>query len=116
MNFRIDEPENLEISEHVCEIRGWCTMPPFGPERVRFEIGGIPAPFTQMRRPDAEAAYPGQRVRGFVLHVDLTYYMGAIRGSALHLKIIAGEGGEADVRFQVSRAALGSCMAAACGL
>jgi len=55
-------------------------------------------------------------VRGFVLHLDLTYYMRAIRDSALHLKIIAEETEQAEVRFQVSPPVLRTCMAEASGL
>jgi len=116
MIFCIDKPDKCEISSRTCEIRGWCTVPSFGSGRVRLEIDGIPAPFTCMRRPDVEEAYPGETAQGFVLQLDLTYYMRAIQDSALVLKIIAGETEEAEVKFRVSREALGLCMAVACGL
>jgi hypothetical protein len=112
----IDEPTGLEIHNSQCKIRGWCAFPVFRPGWVRFEVGGIPVRSTSERRPDAEAAHPGATVRGFMLHLDLTYYMRAIRDSELHLKVSAGDGEESSVRFQISRAALGTCMAAASGL
>jgi hypothetical protein len=116
MNIRIDRPDNLEIYARLFDVRGWCTVSPSESGRLRFEIGGLPLLFVPVPRPDVEAAYPDEIVQGFVLHLDLTYYMRAIRDCALELKIIAGDGQESEVRFKISSAALGSCMSAACGL
>jgi hypothetical protein len=116
MMIQIDSPVDRELSQRVCEIEGWCTVPLYGVDRLRFEIDGSPVLYTPIRRIDAEAAYPRARVKGFRLHIDLTCYMHAVRDSKLHLKVIAGDVEESQVQFHLSRSALRICMTAACGL
>jgi hypothetical protein len=116
MIIQIDSPVDHEISERVREIVGWCTVPSYGVDQLRFEIDGSPVHYTPVKRIDAEAAYPRERVKGFRLHLDLTCYLHSVRDSKLHLNVIAGDVEESQVQFHVSRSALRICMAAACGL
>jgi len=116
MTVFIDEPPEREISHQMCEVRGWCTVPPFGSGRLRFQIGGTPVLFTSIRRPDVEAAYPREKTYGFVIQLDLSYYMLAIRDSALEIEALVGDADRTTVRFRVSPAALRTCMAAASGV
>ena len=115
MTVFIDDPADREITQQMCEIRGWCRVPPFGSGRVRFQIGGNPVVFTSMRRPDVEAAYPQEKTFGFVIHLDLSCYMLAIRDSALDIEVLGGDTDRTTVRFRVSTSALRKCMAAASG-
>ena len=116
MTVFIDEPAEREITHQMCEVRGWCTVPPFGSGRLRFQIGGTPLLFTPIHRPDVEAAYPEEKTYGFVIQLDLSYYMLAIRDSALDVEALVGDADRTTVGFRVSTAALRTCMAAASGV
>jgi hypothetical protein len=111
--IRIDDPVDLIIVKPGYNIKGWC-----GSETrdnlasLHFEIGGGPVVYSAMLRPDVEEAYPGLTIKGFLLHLDLSYHMHSIRNQEFVLKV-AVRSEEAELRFRITPAVLCDCLAAA---
>jgi hypothetical protein len=113
----IDDPAHLELEKPFCNIKGWvCSAPPSDLALLRFAIGEVPILYTSVIRPDVEEMYPDRVVKGFVLHIDLSYHMHAIRRRELALTVTSRDDGPVHVRFCVSTGAIGSCLAAAGGV
>jgi hypothetical protein len=112
----IDQPANREITHTRCEIHGWCSIAsPEELQGIRFEIGGVPVLHHKVHRPDVEAVQFDRRVRGFVVHFDLSYYMHAILNDEIVLKLIVTGEQPLELRFKVLPPALAASLAAASG-
>jgi hypothetical protein len=111
--IRIDDPSDLEIDKPVCDIKGWCsTGSEEGPQNLEFEIGGVPVPYSRLLRPDVDQMYPDWPVAGFLLHLDIGYFIQSVRNLEFVLKV-KERSSHAELRFSITLAALNTCLAAA---
>jgi hypothetical protein len=117
VSARIDDPADMQISTPVSTIRGWCCADKREQLRgLHFEIGGAPVPYTPQHRPDVAVAFPGKSTAGFLVHLDLSYYMWAIQGNEAVLQLITARQEPIELRFRVSADAIRRCLAASAGL
>lgn len=113
----IDDPHDLEISKSIVTIKGWCSADAREELRgLRFQIGRSQVLCTPMERPDVTEALPDKFVAGFLLHLDLSYYMWAVRNCEVTLRVITATETPTEIRFQISASAIGTCLATATGL
>lgn len=111
--IRIDDPADLEIVKPVCDIKGWCSAGTAeNLQDLSFEIGGVPVPYSPMLRPDVAELHPHRTVRGFLLHLDLTYCMHSVRNLEFILKV-KKRSGPAELRFHITPAVWNTCLASA---
>src|SRR5690242_4882225 len=105
--FIIDDPKDLGLHLPVCKIRGWCGAPAPGDlDSLRFQIGHLPVLFRSEQRPDAEGAFPGLNIRGFVISFDLSYYLREIEHGELIVGAYVRDAEPAVQRLRVEEKAL----------
>jgi hypothetical protein len=113
---RIDDPEDQCIRKPACTIRGWCSS-----DKVRslkglqFFIGEWPVRHSTQRRPDVEAACAGMPSAGFLIRLDLNFYLQAVEDNELVMRLVVPGEEPLPFRFRVARGVVASCLAAVGG-
>lgn len=109
---RIDDPADQCIPKPVCTIRGWCSS-----DRARslkglhFLIGELPVPYSTQLRPDVEAACSGMPSTGFVIRLDLSFYLPAVKGNELVICLVVPGEDPVPFRFRIAPGVVRSCLA-----
>ena len=113
---KIDDPEDRCIRKPVCGIRGWCSS-----DKVRslkglqFFIGEWPVRHSTQIRPDVEAAFSGMPAAGFLVRLDLNFYLPAIEDNELVMRLAVPGEDTFRFRFRIAPGVVASCLAAAGG-
>lgn len=111
----IDDPADLQIQRPLCRIRGWCAAAsPQDLAGLEFRIAGNRVAHRLLRRPDVEETLPQMAAKGFILDLDLSYYLPGVHKREFNLEIITSKE-LVQLRFRVSRETLGRCLEAASG-
>lgn len=115
--LRIDDPVDLVLRRPVCRIRGWCAWADSAAiERFELRIGDARVPWQPQPRPDVNAGHPDLRVTGFIVDLDLSQYLYAIRSNELSLVAALSPTRERELQFSVAPGVLANCLAAAAGV
>jgi len=116
LEVRIDDPADLEIRRPFSKIKGWCATDCLDDlEGLGFRIGGHPVRYRQMPRPDVEEARPGKSVIGFLMDLDLSQHLPAVRKRQFVVQVITAGAEPIELRLRVSGDALGRCLESAAG-
>jgi hypothetical protein len=116
MEIRIDDPADLEIRHPMAKIKGWCAADcPEDLEGWEFRIAGHAVRHRQMLRPDVEEARPGKSVIGFLMELDLSQHLPAVRKRQFVMQVIKADTEPIKLPFRVSGEALGRCLESAAG-
>ncbi len=111
--LRIDAPADRIIQKPLELVRGWYAAVPRSGAGLRdVQIGGVPVPWSRIRRPDVCEHYPGMLVTGFQITLDLTSYMHAIRNRALAIVFVPNGEAAITVDFAIQKEVAGRCLAA----
>lgn len=109
---KIDDPEDQCIRKPVCNIRGWCSGDQAGSLKgLHFLIGQLPVPYLTQLRPDVEAAFPGMPSVGFLIRLDLSFYLTAVRNNELVMCLVVPGEDAVPFRFRTAPGAVASCLA-----
>ena len=112
----IDDPADLYLGHPVCRIKGWCSSDREEDLRgLDFRIGGSRVPHSSLPRPDVQGAWPDRAVAGFLVQLDLSFYIHIVRDREFILQVITARLAPVDLHFRVSTGAIGRCLEAAGG-
>jgi hypothetical protein len=112
----IDDPADLQIQRPLCQIRGWYAADSLEDlAGLEFGIAGTRVAHRLVRRPDVEETLPEKSARGFLLDLDLSHHLPGVYKREFILQVITANGQVAELRFRVSREALGKCLETASG-
>ena len=112
----IDDPEDRCIRKPVCTIRGWCSS-----DKVRslkglqFFIGEWPVRHSTQIRPDVEAAFSGMPAAGFLIRLDLNFYLQAVKDNELEMRLVVPGEDPFPFRFRIAPGVVAKCLAGAGG-
>ena len=113
---RIDEPSDGHISKSVCELKGWCSSDEVGRiKNLQFFIGALPVSHTTQSRPDVEHAFPECSVTGFLIRLDLSFYLAAVKNNGLAVRLVAPHEVPVVFRLRLSPELVTSCLPAVGG-
>ena len=116
LEIHIDDPDDRKIQYPLCRIRGWCAFDSAPAlRRLEFRIAGTKVPYSRVARPDVEEAHAGKTVIGFLLDLDLSFYLSGVRMRELVLQVLPPDEPEVGIPFCISREAMGLCLGAASG-
>jgi hypothetical protein len=115
--MRIDDPADHVLRKPTCRVRGWCAGPGWADaSRLELRIEGAAVPWQAQTRPDVAAEYPESSVTGFIIDIDLSKYLYAIRSGELSLTLAFPGAPERGVGFSVAPGVAARCLAAAAGV
>jgi hypothetical protein len=111
---RIDDPEDRCIRKSVVTIRGWCSSDEVRSLKgLRFLIGASPVPYSKQLRPDVEAACSGMPTAGFLVRLDLSYYLPVVKDNELAMCLVVPGEDPVPFRFRIAPGVVATCLAAA---
>ena len=112
----IDDPEDRCIRKSVCTIRGWCSSDKARSLKdLRFFIEERPVRHSPQIRPDAEAASSGMPAAGFLIRLDLSFYLPDVKDNELVVRLVVPGEDPFSFRFRIAPGVVASCLAAVGG-
>lgn len=112
--MRIDEPADRILRKPMCRVRGWCARPGWADvSQLDLRIEDALVPWQAQVRPDVTAEYVESSVTGFIIDLDLSQHLYAIRAGELYLTARAPGAQEVRIAFSVGPGVTAHCLAAA---
>ena len=115
--MRIDDPADHVLRKPTCRVRGWCAVPGRADvSQLELYIANGAVRWHEQVRPDVAAEYPESSVTGFIIDLDLSQHLYAIRAGELYLTVRAPGAQEVRIAFSVGPGVTAHCLAAAAGV
>jgi hypothetical protein len=112
-HVHMDDPAGGVAQSPVFQVRGWFAIPlQYAPRRVCLQIQNVPLRWRPIPRPDVLDRLPHFSVAGFLVDLNLYFYLGAVKNGTLELVAVPEGMPRSILKLSVPDSLLHDCVAA----